>query len=179
MSGTTLGLIIGGGALAVGGIAAAASGGSDSNSTTGSNSNTPGACTARPITSSLANAPTALRCGEALAVNILVTNGSCSPLAIQSVVLNHGAPVTETCQGVQAQFNFNPTVTSLAPGQSGTVLAYRSDPYCCPGGRCPTTTTCPFNETFSVQTSAGPVPSGNVPLQVSYDPSCCVAAPGH
>lgn len=180
MSGTTLGLLVGGGALLVGGVAAAASGGGDSKPSTGGTSSGPGTCTAAPITSSLANAPTALRCGEALTVGIVVTNGSCSTLSIQSVVLNHGAPMTETCQGVQSQFTYNPTLTALAPGQSGTVLAYRSDPYCCPGGRCPTTTTCPFNETFSVQTSAGAVPSGTVFLQVSYDPSCpvCVAAPG-
>jgi hypothetical protein len=105
---------------------------------------------------------------------VVVTNGSCATLAIQAVQLNHQSPATPQCQGAQAQFSYTPGLTSLAAGQTGTVLSFRSDPFCCVGGPCVGTSSCSFVETFSVQTSAGPVPSGSASLQVSYDPSCPV-----
>jgi hypothetical protein len=178
ISGAKLGLIVGGAAVAVGGVALAAGGGSSSGGSDGGSSppggGNPPACTAAPITSSLANAPTTLRCGQPVTVGVVVTNGSCSTLAIQSVVLNHQSPVTPNCQGANAQFTYVPSLASLPAGQTGTVLNFRSDPLCCVGGPCVTTFTCSFNEIFSVQTGAGPVPSGTVAVQVSYDPSCPV-----
>jgi hypothetical protein len=78
------------------------------------------------------------------------------------------------CAAALSQFSYPPTVTSLAAGQVATVLNFQSAAFCCPGGPCPGTTVCTYQETFAVQTSAGPVPSGATTVQVSFDATCPV-----
>jgi hypothetical protein len=174
-----------GGAVAVGaGVAIAVAHGSGSGGSSssagagaGSSGSGSGACQASPITSSLTGAPLTLRCGQAFNAGIVVSNGSCSALSVQAVQLTHQATAAPFCSAFLAQYSFNPGVSSVASGRTTTVLNYVSAPFCCPGGPCPGTATCAYDETFVVLTSAGPVSSGTAPVQVSFDPSCPICPP--
>lgn len=175
--------LVAGGVVAAGAVVAVAAhggGGGGGGDTGGGDGNpggggtAPGSCEAKPITAALTGAAASYRCGQRLTVGISVTNGSCSSLAIQSVQLHHFAPVRESCQGVDKRFTFAPTLTTLGAGQTGTVLSYASDPFCCVNGPCHGTFSCPFEETFVAQTSAGAETAGTAKFNVSYDPSCPV-----
>jgi hypothetical protein len=186
----TTGLVLGGIAVAGAAVAVAAHGGGGgggagggtggaNGTNTGGSSTPPQTCEAKPVTAALTGAPASLQCGQRLMVNIDVSNGSCSSLAIQAVQLHHFAPVRNGCQGVDATYSYTPTVRTLAAGQAGTVLAFASDAFCCVNGPCRTTVSCPFQETFVVKTGAGDLSAGSAQFSVSYSPSCptCAASP--
>ena len=179
----TKAFLIGGAVAAGAGVAVAVSKGGGSGGTGGSGSGGSGSggsapCQAQPITSSLSN-PTsgALRCGLPLRAGIVVTNGSCSALPVQAVQLTQNATAGTFCAAALSSFSFAPAVSTVASGQTTTVLNYQSAPFCCPGGPCPGTTVCTYDETFSVLTGAGAVPTGAVSLQVSFDPTCPICPP--
>ncbi len=161
-------LIVGGVAVGGVGIAAAAAGGGDTSPPTGGGPS----CTAAPITSTLSNPSTRLRCGQPLTTGIVVSNGSCSALTIEAVQLTQNAQPGSFCSAATSQFSYTPTITSVAAGQTATVLNFQSAAFCCTGGRCRAETVCTYDETFAVQTSAGAVPTGSVSVQVSFDASC-------
>ena len=174
-------LIVGGVAAAGAGVAVAAGGSSSSGETSGGGSagggsagGGPAPCQPAPITSSLTNPSTMLVCGQPLSAGVVVTNGSCSALAVQSVQLTQNALAGTFCSAALNQFSYAPAVSTVGAGQTTTVLNFQSAAFCCPGGPCPGTTVCTYQETFAVQTSAGPVPSGATTVQVSFNPSCPV-----
>ena len=181
----TKGLVIAGAAVATAGVAVAVAsgGGSDTSSTTGGGTSPTGAggegaCTARPVTASLANALPAQRCGQRLAVDVVVTNGSCAAITILSLQLTQNAAAGPFCSAAVTQNSYAPTVSSVAAGQTRTILSFFTNVFCCAGGSCPGVTTCSYDETFVVQTSAGPLPAGSVPLQVGFDPTCAPCPTG-
>jgi hypothetical protein len=124
------------------------------------------------VTSNLANPSTALRCGQPFSVGVVVKNGSCASLPVQSVQLTQNAKAGTFCSAVLSQFSYVPQVGSVGAGQTTTVLNFVSAPFCCTGGPCPGVATCAYDETFAVQTGAGPVNAGTAPIQVSFDPNC-------
>jgi hypothetical protein len=124
------------------------------------------------VTASLSNPTTTLRCGQRFAAGVVVSNGSCEAIAIQSIQLTQNAMAGPFCSPSVAQFSYAPTVSSVGAGQTTTVLAFQSRAFCCVNGPCPGVTTCTNEEAFLVLTSAGPLNAGSVPLQVSFDPSC-------
>lgn len=183
----TTALVVGG-VVAAGAVVAVAAhggggggggGGTGGSNGTGGSAPSPQTCEARPVTATLTGAPQSLQCGQRFTADVAVTNGSCSALAIQSIQLHHVAPVRDGCQGVDATYSYTPTVTTLAAGQAGTVLAFASDAFCCVNGPCRTTGSCPFQETFVVRTSAGDVSAGSAQLSVAYSPACptCASSP--
>jgi hypothetical protein len=169
-------LIVGGVAAAGAGVAVAAGGSSSSGETNGGGSagGGPAPCQPAPISSSLSNPSTTLACGQPLTAGVVVTNGSCSALGVQSVQLTQNALAGTFCSAALSQSSYPPAVSSVGAGQTATVLNFQSAAFCCPGGPCPGTTVCTYQETFSVQTSAGPVPSGTTTVQVSFSPACPV-----
>jgi uncharacterized membrane protein YgcG len=171
-------LILGGVAAAGAGVAVAAGGSSSSGETSGGGSagggGGPAPCQPAPITSTLTNPSTTLACGQPLTAGVVVTNGSCSALGVQSIQLTQNAVAGPFCSAVLAQFSYPPAVSTVGAGQTTNVLNFQSATFCCPGGPCPGTTVCTYQETFAVQTSAGPVPSGATTVQVSFNPSCPV-----
>ncbi|MFI4945417.1 MAG: hypothetical protein ACHP85_19265, partial [Burkholderiales bacterium] len=120
----------------------------------------------------LANPTAAQRCGQRFTAEVEVNNGSCSALSVQSVQLTQDAVAGPFCSAAVTQNTYPPAVTSLTAGQARGVLNFQSAVFCCAGGTCPGVTTCSYNETFVVQTSAGPLPAGSLTLQVAFDPSC-------
>jgi hypothetical protein len=176
------GLVIGGAAAAVAGVAIAvggggggSSGGSRSGGSGGSGGTAPaggGTCTPGPVTASLSNPTTSLRCGQALTAGIVVSNGSCGEVTVQSIQLTQNANAGPFCSASVSQYSYPPTVTTVAPGQTTTVLSFQSAAFCCVGGPCPGVATCRNDEIFMVLTSAGSLAAGTVPLQVSFDPGC-------
>jgi hypothetical protein len=169
-------LVVGGVAAAVGGVAVAAGGGGSSSASDSGGSGSGGAapCQPAPITSSLTSPSTTLRCGQPLTAGVVLTNGSCSALGVQSVQLTQNALAGPFCSAALSQASYPPAVSNVGAGQTATVLNFQSAAFCCPGGPCPGTTVCTYQETFAVQTSAGPVPSGATTVQVSFDPTCPV-----
>jgi hypothetical protein len=105
-------------------------------------------------------------------VDVVVSNGSCSSLTVQSVQLTQEAVAGPFCSAAVTQNTYPSPVPTLTAGQARTVMNFQSNVFCCAGGTCPGVTTCSYNETFVVQTSAGPVPAGTVSLQVGFDPAC-------
>ncbi len=179
----TTGLVIGGVVAAGAGIGiAVAGGGSDSDggsSGTGSGGGgtsgggtTPPPCTPGPVTASLTNIVPATRCGQRFSNGVTVTNGSCAAITIQSVQVTQNAAPGPFCSANVSQSSFVPPVTSVAAGQTATVINFQSGVFCCAAGTCPGTTTCGYDETFVVQTNAGALPAGTIPLQVSFDATC-------
>ena len=77
-----------------------------------------------------------------------MTNGSCSALGVQTVQLTQNAVAGPFCSAALSQFNYQPAVTNLSAGQTATVLNFQSAAFCCPGGPCPGTTVCTYQETF-------------------------------
>lgn len=169
-------LIVGGLAAAGAGVAVAAGGSSSSGETSGGGSagGGPAPCQPAPITSTITNPSTTLVCGQPLTAGVVVTNGSCSALGVQSIQLTQNALAGTFCSAALAQFSYPPAVSTVGAGQTTNVLSFQSGAFCCPGGPCPGTTVCTYQETFAVQTSAGPVPSGATTVQVSFNPSCPV-----
>jgi hypothetical protein len=170
-------LIVGGVAAAGAGVAVAAGGSSSSGETSGGGGSAgvgPAPCQPAPITSTITNPSTTLVCGQPLTVGVVVTNGSCSALGVQSIQLTQNALAGTFCSAALAQFTYTPAVSTVGAGQTTNVLNFQSAAFCCPGGPCPGTTVCTYQETFSVQTSAGPVPSGATTVQVSFSPACPV-----
>jgi hypothetical protein len=175
------GLIIGGVAAAGAGIAIAASGGGDDGgsaepggggSAGGGGGGGTAPCTPGPVTASLANQAPAQRCGQRFAVDIVVSNGTCANLQVQSVQLTQTAVAGPFCSAAVTNNTYTPAVTSLTASQTRTVMNFQSNVFCCAAGTCPGVTTCTYNETFSVQTSAGPVTAGTMQVQVAFDPGC-------
>jgi hypothetical protein len=169
-------LIVGGVAAAGVGVAVAAGGGGSSSggSSTADGAGGSAPCQPAPITSTLSNPSTTLRCGQPLTAGVVVGNGSCSALGVQSVQLTQNALAGPFCSAVLSQFTYPPGLTTVGAGQTATVLNFQSAAFCCPGGPCSGTTVCTYQETFAVQTSAGPVPSGATTVQVSFDATCPV-----
>ena len=180
----TTGLVIGGVVAAGAGIGiAVAAGGSDSDGgsggagsggggTGGGGGTAPPPCTPGPVTASLTNVAPATRCGQRFSTGVTVTNGSCAAITIQSVQLTQNAAPGPFCSALVTQTSYVPAVTSVAAGQTATVLNFQSNVFCCAAGPCPGTTTCGYDETLVVQTSAGALPAGTIPMQVSFDPTC-------
>jgi hypothetical protein len=174
-------LIIGGVAAAGAGVAIAASGGGDGGGDSiptgggGGGGTAPSGsapCTPGPVTANLANQAPAQRCGQRFAVDIVVSNGTCSSLQVQSVQLTQTAVAGPFCSAAVTNNSYTPAVTSLTASQTRTVMSFQSNVFCCAAGTCPGVTTCNYNETFVVQTSAGAVTAGTIPLAVAFDPGC-------
>ena len=169
----TTGLVIGGVVAAGAGIGiAVAGGGSDSGGGStgtggggtagGGGGTTPPPCTPGPVTASLTNIAPATRCGQRFSNGVSVSNGSCAAITIQSIQLTQNAAPGPFCSALVTQSSYVPAVTSVAAGQTVTVLNFQSNVFCCAAGPCPGTTTCGYDETFVVQASAGALPAGTI-----------------
>lgn len=176
----TKALVIGGAVAAGAGAAIALGGGSDDGSSGGSGGSGGGGgsggtnppCTPGPVTASLANAAPAQRCGQRFSADVVVSNGSCSSLSVQSVQITQTAVAGPFCSAAVTSSTFTTPVSSLTPGQARTVFGYQSNVFCCASGPCPGVSNCTYNETFVVNTGSGAVPAGTLTMQVSFDPSC-------
>ena len=139
----TTGLVIGGVVAAGAGIAiAVAGGGSDSDGgssgaggggSAGGGGTTPPPCTPGPVTASLTNIVPATRCGQRFSNGVTVTNGSCAAITIQSVQVTQNAAPGPFCSANVSQSSFVPPVTSVAAGQTATVINFQSGVFCCAG----------------------------------------------
>ncbi len=176
----TKGLLIGGAVAAGAGVAIAVAGGDSGSGSSSSGASggasgggaTPPACTPGPVTASLTNIVTATRCGQRFSNGISVSNGSCAAITIQSIQLTQNAAPGPFCSALVTQSSYVPAVTSVAAGQTASVFNFQSNVFCCAAGPCPGTTICGYDETFVVQTSAGALAAGTIPLQVSFDSTC-------
>jgi len=134
----TTGLVIGGAVAAGAGIAIAlAGGGGDSSGGAGGSGSGGGGasggggttppCTPGPVTASLTNIVTATRCGQRFSNGIAVSNGSCAAITIQSIQLTQNAAPGPFCSALVTQTSYVPAVTTVAAGQTATVLNFQSN----------------------------------------------------
>jgi hypothetical protein len=178
----TTGLVIGGVAAAGAGIAIAVAGGGGDSGSTSSGGGTAGgggggtggggtSCTPGPVTASLANTQAAQRCGQRFAADVVLGNGSCGEVTVQSLQLTQSAVAGPFCSAAVTSTTYPSPVPAVAAGQTRTIFNFQSGVFCCQGS-CPGATTCTYNETFVLQTSAGALQAGTLQLQVSFDPTC-------
>jgi hypothetical protein len=177
----TTGLVIGGVAAVGAGVAiAVAGGGGDSGSTSSGGGSAGGGggsggggttCTPGPVTASLANSQAAQRCGQRFAADVVLSNGSCGEVTVQSLQLTQSAVAGPFCSAAVTSTTYPSPVPSVAAGQTRTIFNFQSGVFCCQGS-CPGATTCTYNESFVLQTSAGALQAGTLQLQVSFDPTC-------
>jgi hypothetical protein len=115
--------------------------------------------------------PAAYACHDPFTAKLTVTNGSCSPLEVQSVRVS--AVVTSGACAPPGAGTF-PGAT-IAAGEEGTVLDLTGDAFCCTSPGCPAQFQCDETFTFDVMTSKGPLTATQA-VHLSLD-GCDVICP--
>lgn len=115
----------------------------------------PDACAAGTSTLAVVG-PSSYVCHDKFRATFTVTNNSCQTLTIGKLAIS--AVVTGSMGGVctpPGLSEYDPVVTSIAPGKTVVVQDITGGSYCCFGTVCPATFTCDQTYTYTVQTSAG------------------------
>jgi hypothetical protein len=115
--------------------------------------------------------PAAYACHDPFTAKLTVTNDTCAALEVQSVRLS---AVVTSGQCAPPGAGMFPGST-IAAGQTGTVLDLTGDAFCCTSPGCPASFQCDETFTFDVMTSKGPL-SATQAVHLSLD-GCDVICP--
>ncbi len=98
--------------------------------------------------------PAAFACHAKYTATFRLTNGACAPVTVSALHITQ----TRTDGGCAVgpfTTNYQPTTTSVAAGQTATVLDLMGAAFCCTGTGCPTNYACQYQFDFTADTSAG------------------------
>ncbi|HQR30758.1 MAG TPA: hypothetical protein PLL32_10135, partial [Anaeromyxobacteraceae bacterium] len=101
------------------------------------------------------SSPTTYACHQGFGATLGIANGSAEPIAVHGVVLDFATPGSCPGSAPDATWTYPPLVTTLAPGQTSTVLHLASAPYCCPSPGCTADSFYGAVYAFRISTSAG------------------------
>ena len=123
----------------------------------------PPLCQPQPTTANVTVAvtsPATYLCHEPYKAKLVLTNGSCASVTVQNIAIS--GMVTAGACSPPGPGNFNPVVSTVAAGQSVTILDTTTGPFCCTSPGCPASFQCDERFTLVVTSSAGMLTTTNM-----------------